>query len=194
MSKNIFHEVIKALSLYNLGSAFHTARLLFEFSTHTIYSRIFHSCISTLAFLPVLHFSFPYFQSPLLYMYLRHGRGPQRPKFVHFSTFDLNSEDLSDSTHTEYGRWCVLGVDPCHFKGDSGTGNFLYRRLDHQSLRSTLCDCGTLRRYLFHLITQNSTECNGFSSTDAWESLSSADNKLVHLTLNLSLHYLTLHS
>jgi len=65
-------------SFYNLGSAFHTARLVLHFpfvlstpafstpafSTPATCSRIFHSYISTLAFLPVSHFPLPHFQSP----------------------------------------------------------------------------------------------------------------------------------
>ena len=53
-------NLIKAVSLYNIGSAFHTASLLLHFPPLRSVP-----AFSTLAFLTVLHFPLPHFQSPV---------------------------------------------------------------------------------------------------------------------------------
>ena len=60
---------LKAVSLYNLGSAFHTARLLLHFPPLLPAPAFSTPAFSTLAFLPVSHFPLPHFQSPHIYTY-----------------------------------------------------------------------------------------------------------------------------
>jgi len=53
------------VSLYNLGSAFHTASLLLHFPPLLSTPAFSTPAFSTLAFLTVSHFPLPHFQSPI---------------------------------------------------------------------------------------------------------------------------------
>jgi len=60
----IFRKELKAVSLYNLGSAFHTASLLLHFPPLRSTPAFCTPAFSTLAFLTVSHFPLLHFQSP----------------------------------------------------------------------------------------------------------------------------------